>query len=386
MDRNSRHKDLPGMGSSESMRKEVEEFLSSLSAQERREHIQIVPAYRSAYNSIVRPDRRNGAVSTYFFEKWAPHLGPIASMLYLVIRRIAFTNEDTPEDTWCYPDQSELAKMIGLSESSRKTVRKHLDTLEQYRFLKRDRNYRIGQSQAHGGAVARQSTSRYWVWHEVPLTDEDEVMFYLLNEEARNSFDDKVFTSVGSKTPYRPTSGGFKTPHREPGVGLKTPSPESYPQENSSMGFGASSVDPSYNVKEINVHPTLNNVMEQSSFSEDLQPKKKSEFMRSPGVARLTPLEKAQKDELVREIARTLNACSGDHGNEEHKSAGFHRRVGYLMPEIFVREALMAVRDAVEDDRSGKKSLRKDPAAYFAGIVREISKREGLELGIKNWR
>ena len=33
----------------------------------------------------------------------------------------------------------------------------------------------------------------------------------------------------------------------------------------------------------------------------------------------------------------------------------------------------MATRDAIDDQRSGRKTLRSGPAAYFAGIVRQIA-------------
>jgi hypothetical protein len=55
------------------------------------------------------------------------------------------------------------------------------------------------------------------------------------------------------------------------------------------------------------------------------------------------------------------------------------------MPEQFVREAIISTRDAIEEQRSGRKSLREGPAGYFAGIVRAIEEREGLDLGVK-WR
>ena len=46
-------------------------------------------------------------------------------------------------------------------------------------------------------------------------------------------------------------------------------------------------------------------------------------------------------------------------------------------------EVFMATRDAVEDQRAGRRSLRVGPDGYFTGIVRQIADREGIDLGIK---
>jgi hypothetical protein len=75
----------------------------------------------------------------------------------------------------------------------------------------------------------------------------------------------------------------------------------------------------------------------------------------------------------------------GRWDGQDHKSAGFHRRVALVMPEHLIQEALTATRDAVDDQRSGRKSLRAGPAAYFAGTVRRIAAREGIDLGVE-WK
>jgi len=53
------------------------------------------------------------------------------------------------------------------------------------------------------------------------------------------------------------------------------------------------------------------------------------------------------------------------------------------MPETLLRKALMATRDAVDDQRAGRKTLRGGASAYFAGVVKQIAEDEGIELGLR---
>jgi hypothetical protein len=102
-----------------------------------------------------------------------------------------------------------------------------------------------------------------------------------------------------------------------------------------------------------------------------------------PAVHALEHEAREQCKALAFEIGESLKTMSGDRGAEPHKSAGFHRRVARLMPEILLREALMATRDALEQRRSGRGGLRSDPGAFFAGAVKELARREGIDLGLK---
>ncbi len=100
----------------------------------------------------------------------------------------------------------------------------------------------------------------------------------------------------------------------------------------------------------------------------------------------MTSEEQKNREDLAQEIGRQLNVMSGerDWGMEDHKSLGFHRRVAFLMPSRFVYEALAATRDAIEDERAGRKTVR-GVGAYFAGIVQRIAEREHIDLGVE-WK
>ena len=376
MDRDQEHRDATGTAT----REELLQFHQQLSPEERRERFILAPAYRDHYNRLVQPDEMVGFPgSAYFWRKWVSILKPTAAAVYIVLRDIAYAHKNVPEDAWCYPDQAELAKMLGLSD--RKTIRQHLNTLEQHGFMKREKDYRSVRDQEHGGKLARQRASVYHVYYEIPLVAEDAVTLLLLREGIANPLEINDLSSVRGNPPHR--SGGKPSSLVNQVEGIPPP-PSTYPQEATSVGAFQQEKPPTINVKSTNVYPTLDNVREQSSPS-NVPRTARSSFKEDPRIASLSPLERAEKDQLVREIALRLNAAAGDHGNAEHKSAGLHRRIAYLMPAPLVHEALMATADAVQEDRAGRKSLRGSPAAYFTGIVRKIAEREGIDLGIKGW-
>jgi hypothetical protein len=90
--------------------------------------------------------------------------------------------------------------------------------------------------------------------------------------------------------------------------------------------------------------------------------------------------ERARKEALAVEIGDQLSRLDGKRDDDPHKSAGFHRRVAFLVPEHLVREALAAVSDAAQDVRSGRRSLHKDHGAYFVGVLRNLAQRDQIDL------
>jgi hypothetical protein len=354
---------------------EVRALYEELPPEERRERIVLCPSYRTFYNELVQPDEMVGFPgSAYFWKKWVSILKPTAASVYIVLRNIAYAHKNLPEDARCYPDQAELARMLGLSD--RKTIREHLNTLESYGFLKREKDYRGVRDQEHGGRLARQKTSVYHVFYEIPLVAEDAVTLLLAGEGISNVLKSHGFTSVGENPPHR--YGGKPSTLANQVEGNPPPTP-SYPQAATSVEGFSGGKPPSINVRRSNVLLTLDNVREQSSRKK-IRRATSSTFQEDPRVSSLSPLERAKKEELVREIARTLNGCKGDHGNEDHKSAGFHRRVAYFMPDHLVHQALMTVRDMHYDANvAGSKQLG-DAGAYFAGVVRKMAEQEGIPL------
>jgi hypothetical protein len=103
-------------------------------------------------------------------------------------------------------------------------------------------------------------------------------------------------------------------------------------------------------------------------------------------IAGLSDAERERRESLAFEISDQMNRLAGHRDPELHRSAGFHRRVAFLMPEHLVREALAAVRDAADDSRGGRKTINKGYAAYFAGVVKKLADREHIDLGLKQRR
>ena len=87
---------------------------------------------------------------------------------------------------------------------------------------------------------------------------------------------------------------------------------------------------------------------------------------------------------LAGEIGEALQRMSGIRDGGAHTSLGFHRRVAFLMPVHLVQEALRATRDGVDDRRAGRGGVREDPSKYFGGIVKQIARDHGIDLGLKS--
>src|SRR5437870_13165097 len=105
-----------------------------LSAGEKRERFVLSPAYRSAYNRAIDSEDRM-TLPRYFWRKWLPVLGAEAAALYVVLRDISRV-EVARSDSWCWPEQSELGRRIGVSTN---TLRKSLVMLERHGFIQKRR-------------------------------------------------------------------------------------------------------------------------------------------------------------------------------------------------------------------------------------------------------
>lgn len=341
------------MGKEDDRREELSRLYEELSPDERRRRIVLEPAYRSAYNELLDIEDRM-SVPRYFWRKWLPVLGPVPASLYIVLRDMSRVDAKTSE-AWCWPDQTELGRMVGVKDQ--KTVRKHLRLLEEHGFIAQEASYYHREDWGK-----RRGTNRYLVFLDIPLTQEDAVEL-LLREASRSvqaeEHHDGKFSRYGAEAvDNSPMTGNF------PGM---------YDGKNS-LAKAREKSPSNVNVPTSNV---LNNVIRRAS--------KKSAFRNHPVVRAMSEAEQAEKEALAYQISDQLKIMSGDRTSDAHKSLGLIRRICYLMPEQLVREAIISTRDAIEEQRSGRKSLREGPGGYFAGIVRAIEEREGLDLGVK-WR
>lgn len=179
--------------------KELLEFYSSLSPEERKDRILLDHAFRDLYNEIIDA-RRVSIVPMYFWEKWAPILGPLPTVLYVRMRQYGFNDQKTGEQrNVIWPKQSTLCTDVGIRD--RKYLRKALRTLEHYGFITAEDTYYRDPTTGQ----ARRGNKKYSVWFEIPLIDEDaaELMIrYSTGAEPAKSSHRKGFTYKGAKRPY----------------------------------------------------------------------------------------------------------------------------------------------------------------------------------------
>jgi hypothetical protein len=326
-----------------------------LAPEERRERVFLKAAYRDAYLDILGNEDRM-TLPRYFWRKWLPILGAEAAALFVILRDTAQRDGRTG-DVWCWPDQSELGRMVGVSE---KTVRKYLTLLESHGFITKERTrVPVGTSWQW-----RQGTNRYTVWQDIPLIASDAVELLLrqvTHEAGSSGGRSSRLSEESAEVPQAASSPGSG-----PGGTFSRRSGEEFREVGSSGG--------KISRANVNVSNVVSNVRKSSSESS----KATSALGRHPRVAAMGPQERARRDSLAFEVSECLGRMGGDRSGRDHKSAGFHRLVSFLMPEVLVREAIRATRDAwdarkVSGDRVG---------AYFGGIVKRKAEEHGIDLGL----
>ncbi|MGH2520236.1 MAG: hypothetical protein ACRDF8_10560, partial [Chloroflexota bacterium] len=80
--------------------------------------IELEPFYYAPKSDASAPHgpRRAGTGSRYFWETWAPLLGPTLTVLITRLRLHCYYNRETLERRdWCFPTQETLAREIGVS-------------------------------------------------------------------------------------------------------------------------------------------------------------------------------------------------------------------------------------------------------------------------------
>lgn len=339
----------------------LRQVYESLSGQERRQRIVLEPAYRDVYNELTRPDRI-AVVPQYFWNKWAPILGPIPSMLYLRLRQYCYYNPQTGETrNECWPKQSTLARDIGVKK--RHTVGKALKLLEDYGFIERSKQYRN-----HSSALKHRTSDVYRIWFELPLTPDDAAELLV-----RTTVPEPSGTDLPNMAPKRPECvkpiTAAKGPDWIPLV--DNLSIEATKRPHIAGPETASRISTSNQLLK-----NVSNVIRNKSSGVRLSDHQTFRAM--------TDHDRHEKESLAFEIGEGLKRISLDRTGGRHPSYGFHRRIAFLMDEHLINEALAATRDAVEGSRAGRRGLG-DPSAYFAGAVKKIAEREDLDLGVKGW-
>ena len=131
------------------------------------EAIELQPFYHHIKNSIVRP--KQVVVGTrYFWQKWAPRLGPTLTVLVVRLRMHCYYNQETRERRdWCFPTQHTLAEEVGVS---RWTVMRELKKPEARRFVRVQYRSRYDPTRRQTVRIS----SLYHVAMDDPLIEEDQ--------------------------------------------------------------------------------------------------------------------------------------------------------------------------------------------------------------------
>ncbi|MBV9119778.1 MAG: hypothetical protein JOZ39_03640 [Chloroflexi bacterium] len=168
--------------------------------------IELQPFYYDAKETIVRP--KQIVVGTrYFWERWAPRLGPTLSVLIVRLRMHCYYNQETQERRdWCFPTQQTLAEEIGVS---RWTVMRELKRQEARQFVRVQYRSRYDPNRKQTVRIS----SLYHVAMDDPLIEEDRGRVAMLAagrllasaEERQDAH--CGLTDPGRDVPERPFSG-----------------------------------------------------------------------------------------------------------------------------------------------------------------------------------
>src|SRR5579885_2025038 len=169
--------------------------------------IELQPFYHHVKNTIIRP--KQVVIGTrYFWERWAPRLGPTLTVLVVHLRRHCYYNQTTKERRdWCFPTQQTLAEEAGVS---RWTVMRELKKPIAREFVR-------VQLRSRYDPVRRQTvriSSLYHVAMDDPLVEEDRgraaaiLAAGTLLEEAEGRHDTHCgLIDPGRETEERPFTG-----------------------------------------------------------------------------------------------------------------------------------------------------------------------------------
>ena len=319
-------------------------FWEQLTPAQRRGRLALRAGFRSAANEALQLDRFF-PVPSYLWERWCPLLGVLPIAVYLELRRMCFVDRATGERRLtCWPKQETIARRLGVRK--RHTIAAALKVLETHGLISRERTH---YNEPVSGQIRRGVTA-YTVWWEPPLVVEDAVA--LLLKEMRTVSENSGGSHraenrpVGNKAPEGPKEGHAYTAEKRP--------------------------------SELIPRNTLSNVR-----NDDSEVQLIGRLRDHPKVTAMRQDERARCEALALELGERLLTWGRQFDGSPHHSEGFHRRVAFLMPETFVREALMATGDAVAERLAGREGCRKGPSAFFAGAVKRIAAREGVDLQLR---
>lgn len=308
-----------GTPSNDKQRKEFEEFYRSLSPEERRDRVLLEPAFRYLYNEITAVNRVV-QVPHYFWSKWVPILGPLASTVYMKLRQYCYYNPDTGEKrNLCWPKQATLAQDIGVKK--RETLAKGVKILEEHGFIETQQTYYKDPQSGR----PRRGTLKYRVFFEIPLVPEDASELLIRSTTGGKAIRLNNFPYKSEKRTYRASTGensSYMSEKRTYGADRK-------PDNQSSTGTITNNV----------------NVLKKNTSKDD---------------------DNDRAEYLAQHLAHEL---------ADKKSLGFYRRVTRSLPESLVHITLSETKDAHH-----RGLIKTTLARYFTDSIKRKATERGIEL------
>ena len=292
------------------------------------EKAKLEPYYQDIKNEITQPD--NVTVTTkYFWTKWTPVLGPVATCLILRLRQYCYYNRLTGEKReYCWPSQTTLAAEVGIKD--KKTVQKAILLLESHGFVKREPNYRYDPIQRK----KVRSTDTYYISMDDPLVEEDKVQLLIKTAERivqnkANSLEDMTLSPKGKISPQ-----------------------------------AAAPVDNSRPKGKISSYEAGENFPRKKYFEEVLN-----------NVRTLN--DKTSSKERVGQVVLILQEKLGRAGDNEK----FYELIAKTVPEHLIMQALAAVNDKFQESfDSSKEGIRVSKSAYFTGVLKKLARKGSVDL------
>jgi len=288
------------------------------------EKANLEPYYQDIKNEITQPD--NVTVTTkYFWTKWAPALGPVATCLILRLRQYCYYNRLTGEKReYCWPSQTSLAAEVGIKD--KKTVQKAISLLESHGFVRREANYRYDPVQRK----KVRTTDTYFISMDDPLVEEDKVQVLIKTAERivknkANAFENTGVLPKGKISPQVPSSVDNSRPK---GKISSYEAGENFPQKKY-------------------LEEVLNNVR--------------------------TLDDKTASKERVGHLVALLEDKLGRAGDNRR----YYELVARTVPEPLIMQALAAVSDKFQESFDGtKEGIRVGKSAYFTGVLKNLMKKK----------
>lgn len=337
----------------ETQRETVEEFLK-LSLEEQRRRISLRPAYLDVANEIVQPDRVTVQTS-YFWRRWAPKLGPIASVLLLRLRRCCARNRDVGYGAAAsFPTQEELLREIGID---RHRLTQELRRLERLGFVRRERSFR---SDRRTGQITR-CPDEYRVIMDDPIAPEDVADLFARAGERIANGSALSQLELTTQTEAADSAGSATLAH-----------PKRRIPPNTEAADSAQRV--------LNALSTNVDVKQKRGQTDGLPVDQGNDLLLRGGgfarvdtdglIGRLVSRGAAPSDSPATVLATEISISLGDPG-----SIRFYLRVARALPESLIRQALSETLAAQRERR-----LRGRAGAFFTGAIRGIAKEAGLAL------